>query len=123
MSTRSRRPRRSRRSRTTDYVDESQVLNRAGWRSSTPALGAGHRVRSVAWQLRLRKVGDAARVNQALLQQGVIVRPVASYGMPEYLRVTVGLPAENERFLAALKVAFAADGAVAAYTFPLLRSE
>ena len=34
--------------------------------------------------------------------QGVIVRPVANYGLPEWLRVTVGLPRENERFLAAL---------------------
>jgi histidinol-phosphate aminotransferase len=53
----------------------------------------------------LAKVGDAARVNHSLLQQGVIVRPVASYGLPEYLRVSVGLPAENDRFLAALKAA------------------
>ncbi len=53
----------------------------------------------------LVKVGDAARVNHALLLQGVIVRPVASYGLPEWLRVSVGLPAENERFLAALKSA------------------
>lgn len=39
---------------------------------------------------------------QALLRAGVIVRPIANYGMPNYLRVTVGLPAENERFLTAL---------------------
>ena len=37
-----------------------------------------------------------------LLRDGVIVRPVANYGLPGFLRVTVGLPAENERFLAAL---------------------
>jgi histidinol-phosphate aminotransferase len=30
------------------------------------------------------------------------VRPVANYGLPEWLRVSVGLPSENERFLAAL---------------------
>ncbi len=53
----------------------------------------------------LVKVGDAARINHALLAQGVIVRPVASYGLPECLRVSVGLPAENERFLAALETA------------------
>jgi len=35
----------------------------------------------------------------------VIVRPVASYGLPEHLRVTVGLPDENRRFLAALRSA------------------
>jgi histidinol-phosphate aminotransferase len=37
----------------------------------------------------------------------VIVRPVASYALPEWLRVTVGLPVENERFLDALAAALA----------------
>ena len=47
--------------------------------------------------------GDAAPVYDALLHEGVIVRPVANYGMPHHLRVTLGLPEENERFLSALK--------------------
>jgi histidinol-phosphate aminotransferase len=51
------------------------------------------------------EVGDAKRVNDALLRQGVIVRPIANYGMPRHLRVTVGLPEENARFLAALRTA------------------
>lgn len=46
---------------------------------------------------------DAAPVYQALLREGVIVRPVANYGMPHHLRVTIGLPEENARFLAALE--------------------
>ena len=45
---------------------------------------------------------DAAPLYQALLREGVIVRPVANYGMPESLRVSIGLPAENRRFLDAL---------------------
>ena len=49
--------------------------------------------------------GDAAGINQRLLKQGVIVRPLANYGMPQHLRVTVGLEAENTRFLAALEKA------------------
>jgi histidinol-phosphate aminotransferase len=53
----------------------------------------------------LVEVGDAVAVNQSLLRQGVIVRPVAGYGLPTYLRVTVGLPEENQRLLGALKVA------------------
>jgi histidinol-phosphate aminotransferase len=44
----------------------------------------------------------AAAVYQRLLRAGVIVRPVAGYALPDHLRVTVGLPEENERFLAAL---------------------
>ena len=39
---------------------------------------------------------------RALLSRGVIVRPIAAYGMPNHLRVTVGLLDENERFLRAL---------------------
>jgi histidinol-phosphate aminotransferase len=53
------------------------------------------------------RVGDAARVYARLLREGVIVRPIAGYGMPGHLRVTVGRPEHNERFLAALKRALA----------------
>ena len=45
---------------------------------------------------------DAAPINTGLLERGVIVRPVAGYGMPNFLRVSIGLPAENQRFLDAL---------------------
>ena len=47
-------------------------------------------------------VGNGAAVYESLLRQGVIVRPVAGYGLPEWLRVSIGLPQENETFLAAL---------------------
>jgi histidinol-phosphate aminotransferase len=53
------------------------------------------------------KVGDSARVNASLLRQGVIVRPIGGYGMPEWLRVSIGLVEENARFIAALKQALA----------------
>ena len=48
------------------------------------------------------KVGDGAAVNAALLQRGVIVRPIGGYGMPEWLRVSIGLESENARFLEVL---------------------
>jgi histidinol-phosphate aminotransferase len=48
------------------------------------------------------RVGDADRVYRELLAAGVIVRPIAGYGLPEHLRVTVGTPEQNERFLSAL---------------------
>ncbi len=51
------------------------------------------------------KVGDAGPIFQELLKQGVIVRPVASYGMPEYLRVSIGTESQNARFLEALTLA------------------
>lgn len=48
------------------------------------------------------RVGKAAEIYKRLLRRSVIVRPVAGYGMPEHLRVTVGTAQENEKFLAAL---------------------
>jgi len=50
----------------------------------------------------LVKVGDAPHVNLELLKRGVIVRPVAGDGLPEWLRVSIGLPHENQKFLEAL---------------------
>ena len=51
------------------------------------------------------KAGDGAGINQKLLRQGVIVRPIGGYGMPEWLRVTIGTEPENTRFLEALEKA------------------
>jgi histidinol-phosphate aminotransferase len=51
------------------------------------------------------KAGDGAAVNQKLLKQGVIVRPIGGYGLPEWLRVTIGTEPENARFLEALEKA------------------
>jgi histidinol-phosphate aminotransferase len=51
------------------------------------------------------RVGDGAEVFRRLLKRGVIVRPVAGYGMPQHLRVTIGAEAENRRLLEALKAA------------------
>jgi len=51
----------------------------------------------------LVKVGNGKAIYDALLKKGVIVRPMASYNMPEYIRITVGLPEENKRFMDAFK--------------------
>jgi histidinol-phosphate aminotransferase len=51
------------------------------------------------------QVGDAAATNRRLLEQGVIVRPIAGYAMPQWLRVSIGLEAENARFTDALRKA------------------
>jgi histidinol-phosphate aminotransferase len=45
---------------------------------------------------------DAQEVFQMLLRKGVIVRAMTSYGYPNFIRVSVGLPAENRRFVKAL---------------------
>lgn len=46
---------------------------------------------------------DPTPVYNALLKEGVIVRPVGAYRLKTHLRVTVGLPEENERFIRAIK--------------------
>jgi len=51
----------------------------------------------------LVRVGNGGAVFQALQRRGVIVRPMGGYKLPEWIRVTVGLPEENQRFIAALR--------------------
>jgi len=54
------------------------------------------------------KIGaNCAQVYDKLLYEGVITRPVANYQMPEYLRISIGSMAENERVFAALKTVLA----------------
>lgn len=50
----------------------------------------------------LVKVGNGQEIFQALQRERVVVRPVNVYGLPEYVRVTVGTREENDRFLTAL---------------------
>jgi histidinol-phosphate aminotransferase len=45
----------------------------------------------------------AAPIFQALLREGIIVRPVQNYGLPNHLRISIGLPGQNARLLTALK--------------------
>lgn len=86
-----------------DYLARSYVLNRQGLDQLQSAFAAMELpfVPSYA-NFVLVKVGDASAVYSALLREGVIVRPVANYGLPDWLRVSVGLPQENARFLDAL---------------------
>ena len=51
----------------------------------------------------LARVGDGAGVFASLQQQGVIVRPLKPYGMPDWIRITVGSEQQNERVLRLLK--------------------
>ena len=51
----------------------------------------------------LVKVGDGKAVFQALMKRGVIVRDMTSYGLPEWIRVSIGTMEQNERFLGDLQ--------------------
>ncbi|HBR93509.1 MAG TPA: histidinol-phosphate transaminase [Opitutae bacterium] len=61
----------------------------------------------------LTNVGDGGAFFQALQQSGVIVRPLAPYGMAAYVRITIGTEAENVRLLEAAGVYAASNGAAA----------
>lgn len=87
-----------------DFVARSYALNQAGMVQLTQGLnklGLSY-IPSHANFVSFA-VKDAAKVNQQLLQNGVIVRPIANYEMPDYLRVSVGLFSENARFLEVLE--------------------
>ncbi|HKA43914.1 MAG TPA: histidinol-phosphate transaminase [Burkholderiales bacterium] len=88
----------------TEFVRKSYELNQAGMRQLVEGfnrLGIGF-IPSFGNFVSVG-VRDAAEVYKKLLRLGVIVRPIAGYGLPHHLRVTVGLESENARFLAALE--------------------
>jgi histidinol-phosphate aminotransferase len=87
-----------------EFVHKSRALNAQGML----ALTTGFKRLGLSWipsyaNFVSFKVPKTAEVFQRLLRRGVIVRPIAGYGMPEHLRVTVGTGAENARFLAELE--------------------
>jgi histidinol-phosphate aminotransferase len=89
-----------------EFAEKTACENRAGLAQlerGCAELGLEF-VPSVA-NFMLVKVGDGLRVFDALQRRGVIVRPVKSYGLPEWVRVTVGTHEQNERVLAELRAA------------------
>ncbi|MPW19099.1 histidinol-phosphate transaminase [Paraburkholderia sp. CNPSo 3157] len=90
------------------FLRKSAELNAQGYRRLTEAFDKlGLEYVPSDGNFVLVRVGDDDSagncVNLELLKQGVIVRPVGSYGLPQWLRVTIGLPEENEAFIAALE--------------------
>jgi histidinol-phosphate aminotransferase len=90
------------------FLSKSAEVNSAGYRTLTAAFDAlGLEYVPSSGNFVLVRVGDddgaGARVNLGLLKEGVIVRPVGNYGLPQWLRVTIGLPEENAVFVAALR--------------------
>lgn len=87
-----------------EYLQRSVVTNKAGMLQLETAfreLGLSF-IPSVGNFICV-EVGDAEAVNNALLKEGVIVRPLRPYRMNEHLRVSIGLPEENQRFIDALR--------------------
>lgn len=87
-----------------DYLERSRLVNSQGMQQ----LEQGFKQLGLTWLpsrgnfIAVDFKRNAAPINQALLEQGVIVRPIAGYAMPTFLRVSIGTNAENQRFLDAL---------------------
>ena len=87
------------------HVTNSASLNTIGlqqYRRAFDESGLSY-IPSIANFIAVNVKKDAMQVYDALLREGVIVRPVASYNMPEFLRITVGNQQQNDRVLSALK--------------------
>lgn len=89
-----------------DHLRRSNELVRASrtrWTEAMAALGlsGGPLVANFV----LLDVGDGPAISASMLRQGVIVRPVAPYGLASMIRVTFGTQAEDERAIAALSLA------------------
>ncbi|AKH19754.1 histidinol-phosphate transaminase [Sedimenticola thiotaurini] len=87
------------------FIQRSVEMNRAGMAQMTAAfeaMGLSY-IPSVGNFITVDLGRPAAEVDQGLLQAGCITRPVANYGLPNHLRITIGTESENSRVLAALK--------------------
>ena len=95
-----------------EFVRRSVELNERGRLQLCGGLAAmGLELAPANGNFVLVRIGAADAVYRQLLQLGVIVRPVANYGLPHWLRITIGLPQENERLLQALPQAMQAAAA------------
>jgi histidinol-phosphate aminotransferase len=87
------------------FIRRAVELNRVGMRQMTgafTAMGLDY-IPSVGNFVTVDVGRPAAEVDQGLLRTGCITRPVANYGLPNHLRITIGTEGENSRVLAALK--------------------
>jgi histidinol-phosphate aminotransferase len=92
--------------RDTDFVRQSFELNLRGMKRIVEGLGRlGLQHIPSFGNFVSFKIENAGRIYRRLLELGVIVRPIANYEMPDYLRVSIGLESENEKFLSALRQA------------------
>jgi histidinol-phosphate aminotransferase len=94
-----------------EHVERSLAVNREGMAYLTAELKRlGLAPVPSHANFILVKVGDGGGVFKKLLQRGVIVRPMAAYDLPEYIRVTIGTTKENGRFISELKGLIASHG-------------
>jgi histidinol-phosphate aminotransferase len=86
------------------HLDHSVRINQEGMRTLVEGLQSLNLdfIPSVGNFVSVDVGRDPGEIYEALLHEGVIVRPVDNYAMPGYLRISIGLPEENRRCLQAL---------------------
>ncbi len=88
-----------------EFLDKAVALNRAGMEQMVAGLRAMdlEYITSVGNFISVDMGRSGVEIDRELLSVGCITRPVANYGLPNHLRVSIGLPEENNRFLQALQ--------------------
>jgi histidinol-phosphate aminotransferase len=90
----------------TAHAERSRALNARGLRFYARAFRKlGLQLVPSSANFILARVGDGQRVFNEMQKLGVIVRPMAGYQLPEWVRITIGTPRQNQRCLEALKAA------------------
>jgi len=97
-----------------EFLQQGYELNLAGYAQLTAAFkDLGLTYLPSSGNFVLVKVGDddgaGVRINLELLKRGIIVRPVGNYGLPQWLRISIGLSEENAAFITAFREILSSD--------------
>jgi histidinol-phosphate aminotransferase len=93
-----------------DFLQQSVAINAAGlqqWFAACAENGWEY-IPTVGNFITVNLKRPAAPLYDALLREGVIVRPIGGYGLPQHLRITIGTEAQNNRCIKALQKVLAA---------------
>lgn len=86
------------------FLDMCRSANEAGRKQLVDGMEAlGYATIGGQANFVLSMVGDGGAFFKALQRRGIIVRPLAPYGMAEFVRITIGTPTDNERLLEATR--------------------
>lgn len=93
-----------------EFLQQSVAVNNAGLQQWFAACAENHweSIPTAGNFITINMQRPAAAIYQALLREGVIVRPIGAYGLPQHLRITIGTEAQNQRCITALRKVLAA---------------
>lgn len=93
-----------------EFLQKSVAVNKAGLKQWFAACAENNweHIPTAGNFITINLQRPAAPIYQALLREGVIVRPIGGYGLPQHLRITIGTEPQNQRCITALKKVLAA---------------